>query len=155
MPVHLTDPTRTRRLSRAVAFEAQGVALRHPWHSWSGVRGCDGGVVFAMRSTDVQVDDRGSRCLLWAPAFAPAADFEWTSHQERLAHCALATRHGAAAGLVSYGVENAFDPDEVLALRVMRVGKQYWAKWGVVARARRSKRFWVPGARSADARLAA
>ena len=155
MPVHPIDLSRPRILSRAIAFAAQGVALKHPWHSWSGVRGGDGAVVIAMRSTDVQVDGSGSRCLLWAPATAPDADFEWTSHQERLEHCALATRRGAAEGLVSYGRENVFNPDEILAVRVVKVGKQYWAKWGAVARARRSKRVRMPGTRSADARLAA
>jgi hypothetical protein len=155
MRVHPIDLSRSRTLSRAIAFAAQGVALKHPWHSWSGVRGGDGAVVIAMRSTDVQVDGSGSRCLLWAPAIGPDAEFEWTSHQERLEHCALATRRGAAEGLVSYGRENVFNPDEVLAVRVVKVGTQYWAKWGAVTRTRRSRRFRMPGTRSADARLAA
>jgi hypothetical protein len=36
------SPTGKRRLSRAMAFGAQGVVLEHPTHSWSGVRVSDG-----------------------------------------------------------------------------------------------------------------
>lgn len=155
MPVHPIELFRPRILSRAMAFAAQGVALKYSWHSWSGVRDGDGTVVIAIRSSDVWVDECGSRCLLWTPAIEPNADLEWASHQERLEHCTLATRRRAAEGLVSYGKENVFNHDEVLDLRVLKVGRQYWAKWGAVARARRSKRFTAAGAKFADARLAA
>src|SRR2546426_7160576 len=56
-----------RRLSRVHAFEAQGVTLRYPARSWSGVRFDDGVVVFALRECDVEGHDDGFSCLLWAP----------------------------------------------------------------------------------------
>lgn len=44
------SPTGNRRLSRAMAFEAQGVVFEHPTHSWSGARVSDGVVVVAVRA---------------------------------------------------------------------------------------------------------
>jgi hypothetical protein len=156
MPVHRIKPRRILRLSRGMAFAAQGVTLRYPSHSWSGVRGRDGAVVVAIRAADVRVDDHGCSCLLWAPA--PGADdgVEWASHRERLDHCSLAARHGTAEALLASGEEAAFDAHEVITLRVQRIGREYWARWGSVARAENSDRFFVlPGMRPLEACFAA
>jgi hypothetical protein len=138
-----------------MAFEAQGVTLKYPSHSWSGVRGSDGGVVVAIRATCVQVDDGGCSCLLWSPAIEAKEWMERASHQERLEHCRLAVRHGTAEGLLAYGETAAFDADDVVALLVAKIGTQYWARWGSVARAGNSTRFVLPGMRPAEARFAA
>lgn len=155
MPVYQINLARSRRLSRIMAFGAQGVTLKYPLHSWSGLRGDDGVVVVAIRATDVRVDDYGSSCLLWSPAIDPNGGMERASHLERFEHCSLAVRHGTAEALLAYGKDAAFAADEVIALRVVRIGNQYWAKWGSVARAEDSHRFMLPGVRSAAACLAA
>jgi len=130
-----------RRLSRADAFEAQGVTLRYPARSWSGVRLADGVVVLAMRECDVQAGDQGFSCLLWGPLIEGAT--EWAdrpSKQERLEHCRLAVLHGGAEGLLVCGEAAQVDPDEVLALRVEKRRDEYWATWGSAARRQRPAR---------------
>jgi hypothetical protein len=139
------NPTGRGRLSRAMAFESQGVLLEHPSHSWSGVRGSDGAVVVAIHASWIQVGDDGCCCLLWSPANRAEAWMERVSHQERLEHCRLAVRRDAADGLLAYGEEAMFDADEVIALSVAKIGDQYWAKWGSVARAEEASRFIRPG----------
>jgi hypothetical protein len=42
--------------------------------------------------------------------------------------------HGGAEGLLVYGDSAAVDPEIVLALRVVKRGPDYWAKWGSVTR---------------------
>jgi hypothetical protein len=133
-----------------MAFDAQGVTLRYPSHSWSGVRGTDGAVVIAIRATCIQVDDGGCSCLLWSPAIAAKEWMERASHEERLEHCRLAVRYGAADGLLAYGERAAFDADEVIALLVVKVGDRYWARWGSVARAGNPSRPIVPCMRPAE-----
>lgn len=155
MSVHPLNPAWPRRLSRLMAFAAQGVTLKYPSHSWSGLRGDDGVVVIAVRANDVWVDDWGCSCLLWSPAIEPNDGMEWASHQERLEHCALAVRHGIAEALVAYGKDAVFDADEVITPRVIRIRSQYWAKWGSVARAEKSHRFVPSGTRPAETCLAA
>jgi hypothetical protein len=155
MPVYQINPARTRRLSRVLAFEAQGVALKYPLHSWSGLRPDDGVIVVGIRATDVQVDDCGCSCLLWSPATDPSEGMDRASHLERFEHCSLAVCHGAAEALLAYGEDEAFKAGEVIALRVVRIGNQYWAKWGSVARAEYSNRFTLPGICRAEACLAA
>jgi len=126
---HMTD----RRLPRANAFAARGVTLRYPERSWSGVSVRDGAVVLAMRTADVQVNDDGCSCLLWARAM------DWVhgpSKQERLDHCQLAMLQGAAEGLLDYGESAGVDPSELVSLRVIRICGEYWAKWGSATRPR-------------------
>lgn len=125
-----------RRLPRANAFAARGVTLRYPDRSWSGVSARDGAVVLAMRTVDVHVDDNGSSCLLWARLM------DWVhgpSKQERLEHCRLAMLRGTAEGLLDYGEAAGVNPDEAVSLRVIRIGGEYWAKWGSATRPRVSE----------------
>jgi hypothetical protein len=138
-----------------MAFEAQGVTLKYPAHSWSGVRCKDGGVVIAIRAADVDVDERGCRCLLWSPVTWSAEGMESASHRERLEHCSLAARRGTAEAILAYGEDAAFDAREVIALSVVRIGNQYWGKWGAVARAEGGYRFMRPGPAQVVARSAA
>lgn len=120
-----------RTISRAAAFRTQGVALKFPSSSWSGVRPDDGMVIFAVRAEDVIVDSEGSRCLLWAPdqdrADSPA-------RQERLKHCILALGHGQAEGLLAFADGTEVDPALILSMRVERHRREYWAKWGSASR---------------------
>jgi hypothetical protein len=115
-----------------MAFEAQRVTLNYPAHSWSGVRCKDGRVVIAIRAADVDVDER-----------------------ERFEHCSLAARRGTAEAILAYGEDAAFDAREVIALTVVRIGNQYWGKWGAVACAEGGYRFMRPGPAQVVARSAA
>jgi hypothetical protein len=99
----------------------------------SGVRDEDGVVVFAMPAALVRVDDGGFSCLLWAPA-SRGARSESASDLERLRHCRLALRNGMAEGFVLYSADATLPHEELLALRVIRAGREYWARWGNVAR---------------------
>jgi hypothetical protein len=124
-----------RRLSRAHAFEAQGVTLRYPARSWSGVRFEDGVVVLALREGDVEGHDEGFSCRLWAPLIEGVTDWvDRPSRQERLEHCRLALVHGGADGLLVCGDAALVEPDALLALRVEKRGDEYWATWGFAAR---------------------
>jgi hypothetical protein len=122
-------------LSRFRAFEMRGVTLKYPSHSWGGVRADDGTVILALWAGDIFTDGQGSSCLLWTSQGDGAHG--WTdsaSREERLEHCRLAVQHGGAEGLLVYGDSAAVDPEIVLALRVVRRGADYWAKWGSVTR---------------------
>lgn len=128
---------RSRRplLSRFRAFEMRGVTLKYPSRSWGGVRADDGTVILALWAEDVFTDGQGSSCLLWTSHGDGAHG--WTdsaSREERLEHCRLAVLHGGAEGLLVYGDTAAVDPEIVLALRVVKRGPDYWAKWGCVTR---------------------
>jgi hypothetical protein len=123
---------RARRLSRPDAFAAQGVALKFPARSWSGVRSDDGAVVLAIRAADVIVDEYGCHCLLWAPFGEDAA---CPSKQERREHCRLAVLHGAAEGLLAYGDSAEVSPELGFSLRVQQRRGAYWAKWSPTAAA--------------------
>lgn len=113
---------------RAFVFAWQGVNLQFPARSRSGVRDCDGMVVFAMLAAEVQAHDWGLSCLLWAPA-APAGDV--AAQAEMLRHCRAAERCGMAEGFLLYGDDaDATRRDGMLALRVVRSGREYWARWG-------------------------
>ena len=101
--------------------------------SHSGLRSDDGVVVFAMPASEVRSDDWGFSCLLWAPVARGMRDLR--SCAERLAHCRLAVRDGMAEGFLVYGDAMAGRADEALALRVVKAGREYWAKWGSAARA--------------------
>jgi hypothetical protein len=124
-------------VSRARAFESQGVTLTFPARSRSGVRDCDGVVVFAMAAVLVRIDDWGSSCLLWAPApraAAAAAALDRASDRESLEHCRLAVRCGLAEGFLLYGDEASAGCEGMLSLRVVKSGRNYWARWGRMAR---------------------
>src|SRR3989442_10631351 len=126
-----------RRLSRVHAFEAQGVTLRSPARSWSGVRFDDGVVVFALRECDVEGHDDGFSCLLWAPPTEGTTQWvDRPSRHERLEHCRLALVHGGADGLLVCGDAALVEPDAILALRVDKRREGDWAPWGLAAPAR-------------------
>jgi hypothetical protein len=117
-------------VSIARAFEARGVALQFPARSRSGVRGDDGMVVFALPVARVRVDGWGCSCLLWAVKDDGVDD----ALGERVRHCRLAVRHGCAEGFL-LGRDNApLECRELLALRVVEVRREYWARWGGVTR---------------------
>jgi len=117
------------------AFEAQGVTLRYPARSWSGVRFDDGVVVFALRECDVEGHDDGFSCLLWAPSIEGTTQWvDRPSRQERLEHCRLALVHGGADGLLVCGDAGLVEPDAILALRVEKLRDEDWATWGLAAR---------------------
>ena len=117
-----------RKISRRAAFAAQGVPLKVPAASWSGVRTDDGMVVFAVRVEDVIADAHGSRCLLWAPQ---ADDAQTAVVDERLKHCLLALGHGQAEGMLAFDDGATVDAELVLAVRVERQRDRFWAKWGL------------------------
>lgn len=119
---------------RALAFRSQGVSLKFPARSRSGVRDCDGLVVFAMAAAQVRVDEWGCSCLLWAPASRSADAIDGASERERLEHCRAAVRCGMAEGFLLYGDEAPVEREGMLALRVVKAGREYWARWGCVAR---------------------
>ncbi|HSU62636.1 MAG TPA: hypothetical protein VLJ12_02050 [Burkholderiales bacterium] len=117
------------------AFEAQGVTLRYPARSWSGVRLEDGVVVLALRECDVEGHDEGFSCLLWAPLIEGVTPWvDRPSRHERLEHCRLALVHGGADGLLVCGDAALVEPDAMLALRVEKRRDEYWATWGFAAR---------------------
>jgi hypothetical protein len=137
MPPVATFPKRSirRTLSREDAFKAQGVSLKYPARSWSGVRLEDGVVVLAIRDADVQIDDEGFSCLLWAPVIEGATcSADSPSKQERLEHCRLAALHRGADGLLVCGDSAQVQPDVILALHVAKRRDEYWATWGCPAR---------------------
>jgi hypothetical protein len=125
---------RPSRLSRSEAFAEQGVHLAYPSRSWSGIRDEDGAVVIAMREGEIQSAFDGFRCLLWSPVIEGAT--EWVDRpakHERLRHCRLAFLHGGADGLVVLGESAEVERGCVFALRVEKVGGEYWAFWGALA----------------------
>ena len=122
-------------LSRYRAFELRGVTLKYPSRSWGGVRADDGAVILALWAGDIFTDSQGSSCLLWtAGGDGECRSMDYASRQERLEHCRLAVLHGGAEGLLVYGDTAAVDPEIVLALRVVKRGADYWAKWGSATR---------------------
>ena len=114
------------------AFERQGVKLVYPSRSWGGVRYDDGAIVFAIRAEEVQVAKHGFSCLLWAPHLHGS---EEAAGRERLRHCRLAFGHGGAEALLVDAGRHVVDPEHVLALRIVKHGSEYWARWEAPARA--------------------
>lgn len=124
----------------ARAFEWRGVILAHPARSRSGLRDGDGAVVFAMPQSRVRVNDWGCSCPLWLPSDAGAGrEMDAAISRERLQHCKLAVRLGMAEGFLLDAHDVPAAPTEVLSLHVTKVGAEYWATWGGVARARLSE----------------
>ena len=126
--------THRRKVTRVQAFVEQGVSLRFPARSWSGVRADDGAVVIAIREGEVQSAFDGFRCLLWAPVIEGAT--EWIDRPvkaERLQHCRLALLNGGAEGLMVGGARGEVNAGSVLELRVELREGEYWAFWGSIA----------------------
>lgn len=132
-------------VSRAGAFERQGVTLKFPARSRSGVRSDDGMVLFAMEAAEVRVDDWGCSCRLWRKG-APML-LDRAINEERRQHCGLAVRRGMAEGFIVYG-EQVLIAEELLSLRVVRAGAEYWARWGYSAHARRRQHAAAGNART-------
>lgn len=129
-------PGRAGRISLARAFSAQGVTLRDPQHSRSGIREEDGAVVIAMRQSDIQASEYGFSCLLWSPLEERKAGGSAEPRmEERLLHCRLASSLGAADGLIATGTPEDVESGAVLAMHVVKRRAQYWAMWGFAARA--------------------
>jgi hypothetical protein len=117
--------------SRAQFFGSHGVTLELPARSRSGVRAHDGMVVFALPVARVRVDAWGCSCLLWAGKDDRIDD----AVMERARHCRLAVRHGGAEGFLLGRDDAPVERHDLLALRVVKVRREYWAKWGAVSRA--------------------
>jgi len=100
----------------------------------SRVRDDDGVVVFAMPAARVRVDDWGCSCPLWVPGRREARVVA-ASDLERLRHCRMALRQGMAEGFVLDAGEVPAGQREILSLRVIKTGQEYWARWGCAARA--------------------
>jgi hypothetical protein len=100
----------------------------------SRVRDDDGVVVFAMPAARVRVDDWGCSCPLWVPGTRHARVVA-ASDLERLRHCRMALRQGMAEGFVLDAGEVPAGQQEILSLRVIKTGQEYWARWGCAARA--------------------
>jgi hypothetical protein len=151
--------TRRRRglsqLSVANAFKAQGVQLKYPSRSRSGIRWEDGVVVIAIDEADVRASADRFRCLLWSPVSeSSAAGQDRPILRERREHARLAARHGSADGLlVRRG--GLVDANAVLALRVERRRGEYWATWGSGARVLPDKVESVPAGQGAPEAKAA
>ena len=121
------------QLSVSQVFCAQGISLKYPARSRSGIRWDDGAVVIAMDRRDVDASAEGFRCRLWGPLHERRmAGVEWPLIKERYEHCRLAARHGGADGLL---IEKGgfVECDALLTLLVERRGAEYWASWGSTA----------------------
>ena len=131
---------------RARFFRLHGVILQSQSRSRSGVRDEDGMVVFAMPTERVSVDAWGCSCLLWAGANRLLHD---ALSVDTLRHCRLAVQHGVAEGFLVDRDQAPLEPQELVGVRVVKVGAEYWARWGNAARAERSPtRTSYRGARS-------
>ncbi|MGQ0656279.1 MAG: hypothetical protein ACT4P4_29155 [Betaproteobacteria bacterium] len=118
--------------TRARAFQAYGVILKFPAHSWSGVRD-DGTVVFAIPADEVRADRHGRCYLLWAPSRRGAAcTADRASRDERLEHCRLALRRGRGEGFLLHD-GHATVETALLELRILLAGEKYWARWDAEA----------------------
>jgi hypothetical protein len=131
MSLSLILPLANGAVLRSEFFHSQGVTLESQSRSTSGVRDDDGMVVFAMSLARVRVDPWGCSCQLWA---ARNGLLEDALSMETLRHCRLAVQHGLAEGFLVGSDEAPMKRQALLALRVVKVGREYWAKWGQVAR---------------------
>jgi hypothetical protein len=73
-------------------------------------------------------------------------DRSWSGVSARDGNVVLAMLHGAAEGLLDYGDSAGVNLDESVSLRVIRIGGEYWAKWGSATRPRTAglERFFPP-----------
>jgi hypothetical protein len=111
---------------------AQVIPMWNAAHS--RVREDDGVVVFALPAARVRVDDWGCSCPLWVPG-AHTANVVAEADLQRLRHCRVALRQGMAEGFVLQAGEQPGGQPEILSLRVIKTGQEYWARWGCGARA--------------------
>jgi hypothetical protein len=112
------------------ACELQGIPLKYPTRSSSGVRFDDGAVVFAIRAEEVLTEDQYCNVLLWTPpAGDPRPGGDAAASRERLKHCRIAARRGEAVGILVHGERRGVDGDACLALQVEKVANEYWARW--------------------------
>jgi hypothetical protein len=132
MGLSLILPMANRAVLRARFFQSHGVTLESHARSRSGVREEDGMVVFAMPVERVRVDAWGCGCLLWTGRDRLRDD---AISVETLHHCRLAVQHGVAEGFLLGRDHAPMECQELLALRVVKVGREYWAKWGHAVRA--------------------
>jgi len=126
-------------VSVSQAFWAQGISLKYPTRSRSGIRWDDGAVVIAMERREVQASAEGFRCRLWAPMQERRmAGADWPIIKERYEHCRLAAQHGGADGLL---IEKGgfVHTEALLTLIVERRGAEYWASWGTTALRQRGR----------------
>ena len=144
---------RIRLVPRNVAFGIHGVYLANRYWSRSGVmRG--GLVLFSLWAGDIQKGKHGaSRYLLWAPNVGGARPWsDAPGGQERLDHCRRAKVGGAAGGMLVYGQRipgvlpddralsvEGVDAAHIIALRVDKLGDEYWATWGGTKKPRLSE----------------
>ena len=118
-------------------FRSHGVTLASQSRSTSGVREDDGMVVFAMPVERVRLDAWGCSCLLWARGNRLLDD---ALSVETLRHCRLAVRHGLAEGFLLDTHQAPIERQDLLGLRVVNAGAEYWARWGNAARAESFRR---------------
>ncbi len=132
-----------RYVPRVKAFEARGVHLTDPRTSWSGIAR-DGSVAIALWAADVQTQDGGCACLVWAPnvdASRPWSD--GPAGKERLEHCRAAASRPSATALLVHGERLAdrmpedkarsihgIDPTVAIEVKIEKRGTEYWAVWG-------------------------
>ncbi len=132
MGLSLIIPMKNGAVLRARFFQSHGVTLESQSRSRSGVREEDGMVVFAMPAARVSMDPWGCSCLLWAGSNRSLDD---VVSVETLRHCRLAVGHGVAEGFLLDRDQAPIERQELLGLRVVKVGTEYWARWGNAARA--------------------
>jgi hypothetical protein len=127
IPLHYRGArgAKTSMLSRAAALRAHGAAPTYPSASWSGIRNDDGMVLFVLCAEDILADSAGTRCLLWSPGEGNSPE-----RCERLEHCIRAIEYGQAEALLASARGMRVDPRRLLAVRVERYRREYWAKWG-------------------------
>lgn len=135
MSLSLVVPMKNGAVLRARFFHSHGVALESESRSKSGVREEDGIVVFAMACERVSVDAWGCSCLLWTSSNRESHD---ALCLETLRHCKLAVQQGVAEGFLLDRNQAPVEGPELLALRVVKIGTEFWARWGTSARAQRS-----------------
>jgi hypothetical protein len=99
-------------------------------------------VVFARPARAVRIDECGCLCPLWLPAERAGEEgVDRAIREEMLEHCRLAVHHGLAEGFLLYGDASlARRASERHALRVVKTGTEYWAKWGAAALAEPPRR---------------
>jgi hypothetical protein len=143
-------------LSWRRACELQGVALKYPTRSSSGVRFDDGAIVFAIRAAEVLLNEHGCTVLLGAPDASEARrGCDEAAAHERLKNCRVAAKRGRAVGLLVYGEHPAVYADAPFELRVEKIGTEYWAYWGSARRWLESREFDSASLRLVESRVAA
>ena len=132
MGLSLILPMANRAVLRARFFQSHGVTLESHARSRSGVREDDGMIVFAMPVERVRVDAWGCSCPLWTDCDRLLDD---AISVERLRHCRLAIQHGVAEGFLLGRDHAPMECQGLVAVRVVKFGREYWAKWGHAVRA--------------------